>query len=322
MSEKYNPFDSMTFTYDRCFLCGELLDEENSSEEHVFPKWLQHKFNLWEKELTLLNRTNIKYKLLKIPCCKKCNNEYLSGKLEKKIKNAVDGGYEEFIKLDEKIIFQWLLKLSYGMLFKELSLNIDLRNPNNGKIITPELLKQFTTTYSLLQTVRFDTEFIRNPWSILIFKVKPEVENMYNAHDFIIQNCYFMRMNDIGIVANLQDGGYQKEFFIEHMEEFLNMELAEIQFSEICAKFLYKSSLYVKSPYFMFMFPNKEDEKCTIVTNGMNGNVFREWSQKEYAKYLEFLLHPWNIRMDKIYFSDDKVITYLYNDDGLINKIV
>lgn len=41
----FNPFDQMTFTNDRCFLCGELLTDDNRSKEHVYPKWLQNKFN-------------------------------------------------------------------------------------------------------------------------------------------------------------------------------------------------------------------------------------------------------------------------------------
>ena len=42
MSKEYDPFKSMTFTYDKCFLCGETLNKENSSDEHVFPKWSQN----------------------------------------------------------------------------------------------------------------------------------------------------------------------------------------------------------------------------------------------------------------------------------------
>lgn len=48
---QYNPFEKMTFTYDKCFLCGEILTDENSTEEHIYPKWLQNKFDLWDKQL-------------------------------------------------------------------------------------------------------------------------------------------------------------------------------------------------------------------------------------------------------------------------------
>ena len=35
------------YTRNRCFYCGRLLRGQNS-REHVFPKWLQEKFNLWD----------------------------------------------------------------------------------------------------------------------------------------------------------------------------------------------------------------------------------------------------------------------------------
>ncbi|CUP05012.1 Uncharacterised protein [Clostridium baratii] len=86
MTKVYNPFNQMTFDYDKCFLCGEELNSNNSTVEHVFPKWLQHKFDLWNKKLILLNGSEIQYKNLTIPCCKNCNNNYLSNELEKKFR--------------------------------------------------------------------------------------------------------------------------------------------------------------------------------------------------------------------------------------------
>ena len=93
----------MTFTYDKCFLCGETLTDENSTEEHIYPKWLQNKFALWDKQLILLNGTGINYRNLKIPCCKRCNNK-MSEAIEKPIQIAVTGGYAH-LKILIKILF-------------------------------------------------------------------------------------------------------------------------------------------------------------------------------------------------------------------------
>jgi len=54
----YNPFDAMSFTYDRCFLCGHELGRRKTAE-HVFPKWLQQTFSLTNQKMHLLNRTTI-----------------------------------------------------------------------------------------------------------------------------------------------------------------------------------------------------------------------------------------------------------------------
>ncbi|MFA5667537.1 MAG: hypothetical protein WC944_11170, partial [Candidatus Cloacimonadaceae bacterium] len=94
----------------------------NSSDEHVYPRWLQKEFNLWDQHLTLLNGTDIVYRNLKIPCCLKCNNDYLNKRIEKRIEEAVKGGYEKFKELDESIIFKWLNKIAYGTLLLLLPL--------------------------------------------------------------------------------------------------------------------------------------------------------------------------------------------------------
>ena len=322
MIEPCNPLEMMTFTYDKCFLCGEILTEENSSEEHVFPRWLQNKFNLWNQEITLLNGTSIRYKNLKIPCCKECNNEHLSSKLERKVQQAVDGGYEEFIKLDHSIISRWLAKLSYGMLFKELSLKSDMKNNSSESIVTPDVLDKFSTMYSFLKTIRYNTEFEGTPWSILIFNIASEDVFVYAAQDQIMCNCFFMRINDIGIVANLQDGGCLREFFIENNGRLLDGKLTHIQFREICAQFLYKSSLYNKTPFFIYSIPNNTSQKCTILSQQMGGYVFNDWNQKEYARILEFYLKPWDIKFDELYTDDDRILTFLFNEDGSIKNLI
>ena len=43
----FRPMNGRIYTRNRCFYCGRLLRGQNS-REHVFPKWLQEKFNLWD----------------------------------------------------------------------------------------------------------------------------------------------------------------------------------------------------------------------------------------------------------------------------------
>ena len=111
MKKLYNPFEDMKFSYEFCFLCGDDL-KDSKSKEHVFPQWLLNKYDLWDGQFELLNRTSITYNKLTIPCCLECNNDYLS-QMEQKIRNAVNGGYDIFQELDELVIYQWLSKIFY-----------------------------------------------------------------------------------------------------------------------------------------------------------------------------------------------------------------
>src|SRR5690606_5696555 len=74
-----------------CFLCGQEFGSGQLGQEHVFAKWLQGKFCLWDRTLVLLNGTEIPYRSLKIPACAACNNVSLS-KVEAKVARAFPDG--------------------------------------------------------------------------------------------------------------------------------------------------------------------------------------------------------------------------------------
>lgn len=125
-----------SITHNNCFLCAKKLNEKNRTLEHVFPKWLQHRHDLWNQKLILPNTTGIPYRLITIPCCKKCNGGYLS-KLEKQIKAAFESGYDAVSALPKIRLYQWLQLFSYKLLYKDISLLADRRNPDLGTIFSP-----------------------------------------------------------------------------------------------------------------------------------------------------------------------------------------
>lgn len=98
----FKDLEEHTYTADKCFLCGTVLTKTNKTEEHVIPKWLQHRFNLWDQKLTLLNGSLIPYRSLIVPCCFQCNNIHLKP-FEDKIKAAFESGYESFKRIDREL---------------------------------------------------------------------------------------------------------------------------------------------------------------------------------------------------------------------------
>lgn len=319
---KYDPFDLMSFTYDRCFICGDLLDGENYTQEHIYPKWLQRQYNLWNQKLVLLNESSIKYRNLTIPCCRNCNN-ILSNEIEKPIKEASERGYSEFVKLDHDIIFKWLNKLSYGMLFKELSLKVDMSNNFSNSIYTPEMLKLHQMQFCFLKSIINKSEYIIKPYSVLVFKVKATSKKQYWASDNIFTKTFFMNFNDIGIIAHLMDNGSQEEYFMNYneMAELLTKELHPIQFRELCAKFLYKSSLFKRDPFYTLLYDNDGGIK-TIISQNISWIEYDEWNQEMYAKVLANYLHAWGISFPDIYVDENHVMSWLRNEDNSFKVII
>lgn len=82
---------------DTCFVCGDFAD----SDEHIIPKWIQRRYDLWNQKIRLPNDTTIAYRQLKIPCCKDCNNNVLS-RLETRVQDG-DATDQELWKWAAKI---------------------------------------------------------------------------------------------------------------------------------------------------------------------------------------------------------------------------
>ena len=317
MTSRFNPFDNMTFSYDRCFLCGIKLNESNGSEEHIYPKWLLREFDLYNESMYLLNRTRIKYKDLKIPCCKKCNSK-MSKILEKPIKEAVQSGFDAFNNVDRDIVFVWLNKIAYGTLFKELSLKIDRKKPNGSNIFTKEMLQEKKMQYAFLQTILSNGVFVdRKPYSMIIVKINPGEMEKYWAYNNIINDSFFIRMNDIGIVANLQDNGLNEAILDEsgYISKLNGQTLHPIQFAELCGRFFYKSTLFNRAPYYTMVF-NDDKEIEEIISHDIYGDSYDTWDQSDYAKYLSFFWEPWKMKYEDIYKGNDQVVSYLWNEDG------
>lgn len=305
-----------SFMPNHCFVCDELLTKENSTEEHIYPKWLQRKFNLYNQKISLLNETFINYRNLKVPCCKCCNQK-MSKAIEKPMERAVNGGYEEIINLNRKIVFQWLNKISYGMLYKETMLLREQRNKESGAIIPQELLNELHMKYIFLISIIKNTDYIDDPFSLLVFKLRPDEKTPYWGFDSFFTPVFCMRMNNIGIIAHLQDNRFNEDFFIEDkkMKDLLKTELHTIQFLEVCARFFYKSSLFIRNPGYIMVMDNDNIPKH-IISQGMSGIGYNDWNQKEYAKVLSFFWKDYGIDFQDIYKGEEKVWTLLWDETG------
>ena len=220
-------------------------------------------------------------------------------------------------------MFQWLNKLSYGMLYKEAMLLRERENEAGGYIVPHEILNELHMKYIFLISIIQNTEYIKKPYSLLIFKIKPDYKNPYWGYDAFNFPVFCMCMNDIGIIAHLQDNGFNEDFFKENedMNELLQHELHIMQFRETCARFVYKSSLFIRNPAYIMVMDNENETPNQIISQEMSGLGYAVWNQKIYAKVLEFFWKDFGVSYQDIYKGDDKVRTLLWKEDGSFNKI-
>lgn len=74
-----------------CPLCGRYFSRVGKDLEHVFPRWLQKRHNLWTRKLTLPNFVGRNYKSIRVSICPRCNNQRFGG-LERLISGLTANG--------------------------------------------------------------------------------------------------------------------------------------------------------------------------------------------------------------------------------------
>lgn len=315
----YKPFDRNDFNNKRCFLCGEDLNEENSSFEHILPKWLLRKFDLWDKSLIMINQTSVKYNQFKIPCCKNCNNEHLS-KMEEKFKRLLENKFQKLTPDDEKIIFQWTAKILYGSVYRKLSFRIDMKNPELGNLMTPEIIESYSALHLFLQSIRFPTKFHEPyPWSFFIFQF--EDDTFHYINDF--ENLSFsIKLGKIGIVIVFEDSKKVENSMVL-MKGLYQFPLDFVQYLEVTMLIFYSKMLIQSTPKYISVISDETKEMEVFTIPSIFQIPLKKFDNGEFAALFENLLKSNIGIINTPLYQDGFNKTFLVDEDNVlyINKI-
>jgi hypothetical protein len=311
MEEKFNFYTNLkeeTFDDDRCFLCGN--ECEIKTAEHIFPKWLQHRYDLWNQNLTVTNGTTISYRNLTVPCCEKCNNEDLS-RMEESFQQLLNASFENLDIKEEQIIFQWTAKILYATRYKELSLLVDRKNPDLGSILTPSELEGYSVLHLFLQSIRFKTTFHSpKPWSLFIFKCQGD---KFFFHNNIEGLCFSMKFGNVAITIIYEDNNIIEDF-MNDFKKLKDYPLSFPQYLEVNCNLFYSALIKENVPKYITTFNNLTKE---INVNTIGSIKSRKWDDKEYALYLDYLLKNCGIDIGHSTLQDNgSITTFLVDEKG------
>lgn len=312
----FNPFEKLQFSTNLCFLSGEKLQ---TSEEiiPVFPTWLMQKYDLEEVPFKLLDESMYTYKSLQLPCSAKVFEEAISP-MEDKIKLAFESGYDAVNQLPPLILFQWISKLVYGMLYNEIRIGIKQQQALGEEFNFSQALRhKFMTLHNMLQSLITPVVFEDpQPWTIKVFKVDNASET-FNYRDEINTLVFSLRMNDFGIIACLQDNGVDGIYHKELLDRVNNHILHPIQFEEISAKFFYSAYLFNRLPEYTYLPTEEAVFIEPMPLKGIsNKPLFDFWQNKTYAQVLENFWKPWGFTMFEILKDPENPKTFLTNEQG------
>jgi hypothetical protein len=287
------------------------------------PKWLQRRHNLWDQELVLLNGTAIRYAQLMIPCCESCNSIHLSG-LENQIRSAIEKGYEEAVKLPALRVYQWIGKIFYGILRKEVVLLLDRRAADKGTIVPPELIQGFSTLHLFLQSIRKPFVFQDcEPFSVLVVNLHfREGKDEFYFRDSLHGMVCSLRTRGVGFIVALQDAGVIPGSYGRYVEDVAGRKLLPIQFDELYAKCLYQMCLFTRVPKFLIAAGADEAAPTTVhmlpVVGLSTKPVVADWVQADYAQFLFGVLSQSERNLDpsEVFVPADRVMTWMSDEHG------
>lgn len=310
----YNPFETLHFDNETCFLTG--VDLPSANEQIcIFPDWILNRFSLREKKFRMMDQvTGIRYEDLKLPCSAEVKNAFHL--LDEEIKSAFNNGYEEVKKIPEERLFLWMGKLVYGVLYNDLSLEISRtqKKEKNFKI-SSSLKKRFGKFHLMLQSLVHPMEFIGlKPWSISIVRLKYS-RDTFNYKDEPVNLNFSLGMNGFGIVACLQDNGAVEKNQQDIINKIADKILHPIQFEELCCRFLYANYLLKKQAQHIIQ---TTEEKLIIeslpFTETKDEPLFDYWDDNMFAQVLAGYWEPWGFTKKEIITPPDSPISFLEND--------
>jgi hypothetical protein len=243
----------------------------------------------------------------------------------------------------------WLSKIYIGVLWKELELRYDRKNPTSESIISKDDLNAVRFNHFYLQSCRktmifsgLDTEF---PNSIIRLKCKSPTEEsgQFDYMDNLSAHTVGIRIRDKGIII-VFDGGLHESAFPDfvgrHCPDFA---LHPMQFKEIYVMLTYKASLSLKVPYYSLIQNTEKDEffitllafddhnrsaqsiiiaddkdkSVTVVPiipdHVLKGDAYTAWNQEHFAHCLSRYIE---VPVESIFVPPEGVKTSLRDDRG------
>jgi hypothetical protein len=308
----------------RCFLCGVELTKGNRADEHVFPKWILKEFDLYEKELNLLNETGIRYRQLTIPCCANCNTVWLSN-LESEIAAAFREGAAAVASVPPERLGLWMSKIYYGILFKELSLPFERSAPESETIMDSEAMRSLASLHHLLQAARGAVEIQVGtpPASVFVFDTQdpPEKELRFDYKDLMVVPFLGLRLGRVGIVASLIDWNSLTKLEIPGITRAKRFSLQPIQFNEIAAICAHWRMRFNRSATYVTV--NRVDQPAQVVPLPVGGMsalpVYDDFDPELFANlFSRFTGEP----MDRLWNPEsERFWTFLNRPDGEDNFV-
>jgi hypothetical protein len=211
---------------DCCFICGAAPATVPFNDEHVIPRWLLRRYDLFASTIRLPNDTNIRYDRYTVPCCTACNS--LMGRvIEEPVRALVEGGYDAVRAHQEQhgilLFYVWMGLIFLKTHLKDRKLRAHLDAREGVAPIADELQYDWPGLHYLHTLVRC---FATNAGihgsalgSFVAIRVQDEgPKSAFDFGDLYAAQSVMLRMREFAFLAAFNDGGASALFLKQRLE--------------------------------------------------------------------------------------------------------
>lgn len=229
---------------DCCFICGCSPSDRAFTREHILPKWVLRRFDLFSKAITLPNGTALQYGQYTVPCCTDCN-ALMGRTIEEPVREVITGGYRSLVDhLKERgplLFFTWMALIFVKTHLKDrrLRMNRDTRAGDDSIAKDYDwaaLHHVHCIARSFFTGCRVNAE-AHGSMMFLSAKTRPHFER-FDFKDVHHARSVLVRCDDVAMVAVLDDGCGAWSIFQDVCAKFRG-SMSPIQLREILGHLSY-----------------------------------------------------------------------------------
>lgn len=233
---------------DCCFVCGAARGSKTFNDEHVIPRWVLGRYNLFDTKINLPNGHTHSYGTYKMPCCKECNS-LLGELIENPMSEMLDGGFELISqRLEEpgsmggirrQALYVWLCLLFVKTHLKDRHLreHLDFRL-GDGRIADSYDWLPMHHIHCVARMPYVKGTILPDVIGTMCwYRIDdPTTSDQFDYYDLTNDHTIAMRLGDIGIVAVLNDAGACRSAWHNQIMELQGKTLTMVQLREFAAR--------------------------------------------------------------------------------------
>lgn len=319
---------------DACFICGAPAGSTPFNNEHVIPRWLLRRFDLFDRKITLPNGRVHTYGRYGVPCCRACNT-FLGDRLETPVSQLLEGGHEAvFARLDGdavRLLFIWVTLIFLKTHLKDRLLPVD-PDPRNGAGMLDDAYdwREMHHLHAVARSVF--TGAVVEPEAIgsMLFLVIDDdlAQDRFDWIDLTFDQTVALQVGEVGIIAVLNDSGAAKHAWGDAIAA-IDGSLTSTQMRELAARMATANLDLENRPVFGTTVGVGPDQAVTIWGRHEDAPRFAALDPNTYGDKLAYVLRDRldHLRIDNVVGADavrERLkagdATFLFREDGTFQR--